>query len=297
MVESLLTVLLVGESCSLGLLSRFNGVYLEDGTIMTLPDELQTAWRGASKQGQMSSQAGVRVQVRLELLRGHMEGPWLQPARADECSGASSIEEHPLPAKSLSVTDSMYLTFERMRRQQEAERYWLTSATLRYTIIDRSGICWDLPNLMAARVKQGHTMIDELVCLGSKDRIPCRLIAVPNPAVKPAARICVDQRPRRKGSRHDVQVGRKKAFKGQTQRKHHRQSPRRGQLSQWIVIVTNVPASLLTGHQARELLRARWQVELLWKLWKQYNHLDVWRSEKPMRILCEVDAKLLGVII
>jgi hypothetical protein len=49
--------------------------------------------------------------------------------------------------------------------------------------------------------------------------------------------------------------------------------------------------------QARELLRARWQEELLWKLWKQYGHLDLWRSEKPMRILCEFYAKLLGLMV
>src|SRR5581483_1486838 len=153
--------------------------YLQDGTIITLPDELQGYWRGASKQGQMDSQAAVRVQVRLELLRGHMEGPWLQPARADECSGPSSIEEHPLPVGSLYVTDSKYVTFARMHRHQEAGSYWLTSATLRYTIIDHSGISWDLPNLIATRVKQGHTVIDEQVCLGVKERVPCRLIAVP----------------------------------------------------------------------------------------------------------------------
>jgi hypothetical protein len=56
-------------------------------------------------------------------------------------------------------------------------------------------------------------------------------------------------------------------------------------------------AERLTSDQARELLRARWQSELLWKLWKQHAQLDNWRSEKVARILCEVYAKLIGVTI
>ena len=297
MVESLLTVLLVGESCSLELLSGFKGVYLQDGTIIELPDALHEHWRGFTKDPQMGTRAGLRVQVRLELLHGQLQGPWLQPARADERSGPSSIEEHPLPAGCLYVTDSKHVTFARMRRHNEAGRYWLAPATLCYKVIDQQGLCWELPNLIATRVKQGHQVIDEPVRLGVQDRVPCRLIAVPNPAVKHPTPAQVDRRPRIKGSRHDVQIGRKKAFKSQTKCKHHRESPRRRELSHWIVLVTNVPASHLSAQQARELLRARWQEELLWKLWKQSNHLDVWRSEKPMRILCELYAKLIGVIV
>ena len=45
------------------------------------------------------------------------------------------------------------------------------------------------------------------------------------------------------------------------------------------------------------LLRARWQIELLWKLWKQDGSLDAWRRKPPWRILCELYAKLLGLLI
>jgi hypothetical protein len=44
-------------------------------------------------------------------------------------------------------------------------------------------------------------------------------------------------------------------------------------------------------------MRLRWQIELLFKLWKQHGHIDKWRSEKPWRILCELYAKLIGMII
>lgn len=67
--------------------------------------------------------------------------------------------------------------------------------------------------------------------------------------------------------------------------------------AQWTVLVTNVPAALLSFEQAFALLRARWHIELLFKLWNQHALLDEWSSGKPWRILCEVYAKLLAMLI
>ncbi len=68
-------------------------------------------------------------------------------------------------------------------------------------------------------------------------------------------------------------------------------------LADWTVYVTNVPAERLTLADACVLGRARWQVELLFKLWKQHGHLDTSRSSQPWRVLCEVYAKLIALVI
>lgn len=45
------------------------------------------------------------------------------------------------------------------------------------------------------------------------------------------------------------------------------------------------------------LYRVRWQIELLFKLWKTHNQIDQSRSHKSYRILCEIYIKLLVVLI
>jgi Transposase DDE domain len=74
-------------------------------------------------------------------------------------------------------------------------------------------------------------------------------------------------------------------------------SARRLALAAWTMLVTNVPADRLTVREALVLGRARWQIELLFKLWKSHGRVDESRSLKPWRILCEVYAKLLAMVV
>ena len=62
------------------------------------------------------------------------------------------------------------------------------------------------------------------------------------------------------------------------------------------VIITNVPTELLNLTAAMLVTRMRWQVKLLFKLWKSHGRLDEWRMTKPARMLCELYAKLLALV-
>src|SRR2546422_316145 len=186
-------------------LSRFNGVYVQDGTIISLPSELRQEWEGCGGRTPEVGQSSLRVQVRLDLAQGGMQGPWLQAGREAERSGEAKAA--PLPPGSLFDVDTGYFTLAEMRAHRQA---------------------------------------------GAK-------------------------RQRRR-----------------TQRKTGKA---RMQLLGWTILITNVPQELLSLDEGLVLARCRWQIELLWKLWKQVGKLDTWRSAKPYRILTEIYAKLLGLLI
>ena len=54
---------------------------------------------------------------------------------------------------------------------------------------------------------------------------------------------------------------------------------------------------MLCVEEALVLARARWQIELLFKLWKQHGQIDEWRTTNPFRVLCELYAKLIAMVI
>src|SRR6266852_2303460 len=278
------------------LLSRFNGVYVQDGSIISLPPELRDEWRGCGGSTPEAGQSSLRVQVRLDLAQGGMQGPWLQEGRAAERSGPA--HETPLPQGCLYNVDSGYFTLAEMRAHGKAGRYWLTAAKAGTLLIDERGQCWDLVSFLRAQTGEE---VDVQVLLGKRERLPVRLIArrvSPEQAERRRAKANRSLEGKAKGvQRPNVRKHRPADSKRQRPRKQKKTSKARLQLLDWTILITNVPQELLSIDEALVLARCRGPIELCWKLWKQVGKVDTWRSAKPYRILTEIYAKLLGCLI
>jgi DDE family transposase len=277
------------------LLSRFNGVYVQDGTIISLPPELRDEWRGCGGNTPEAGQSSLRVQVRLDLAQGGMQGPWLQEGRAAERSGEA--HEAPLPHGCLYNVDAGYFTLGDMRAHGEAGCFWLTSATAGTLLIDARGQCWDLVSFLGAqRGDEG----DVQVCLGKRERLPVRLLArrvSAEQAEQRRRRANRDKALKVKGVRRPNEKRRVAGDKRKRHSKRTKTSKARLQLLDWTILITNVPQERLSLDEALVLARCRWQIELLWKLWKSLGKVDTWRSAKPSRLLTEIYAKLVGCVI
>jgi hypothetical protein len=287
---------LVSEPSQQEVLARFTGVYLQDGTIISLPASMKQDWPGCGGSTPEAGVSSLRVQARLDLARGGLSGLWLQAGREHEASGAAT--ETPLGAGSLWDVDLGYFTLGRMKQMTARGEYWQCPAKTGMVYIDQRGVSYDLQTLLETYVGEGDTL-DIAVQLGTRERVAARLIAQKLPPEL--------ARQRRERSTQSVtmptkgvqRLGRNThtAAKAAT-RKRMRRKPGRARLKllDWTIIVTNVPSTLLSVQEVVLLLRCRWQMELLWKLWKQLTHLDSWRSAKPERILTEILAKLLACL-
>jgi Transposase DDE domain len=277
------------------LLARFNGVYLQDGTLISLPAELAETWPGWGGKTPEAGQSSLRVQVRLDLAHGELQGPWLQAGRAAERSGPAM--QTPLPAGCLYNVDTGYFTLADMRGHGKQGHFWLTQAKANLKVYDQRGQCWDLLDLLEA---QGTECIDLQVQVGVKERLPVRLLArhlSPEQVQERRKRANRQWEGPPKGCRPPGKGRTTKQGKRQRWRKNRRLSAARQRLVAWTVLLTNVPAERLSMDEAFVLARCRWQIELLWKLWKQHGKVDTWRSMKPYRVLTELLAKLLGLLI
>jgi len=80
-------------------------------------------------------------------------------------------------------------------------------------------------------------------------------------------------------------------------RKGRTPSARHLELMNWSLFITNVPATMLSLQQVVLLYSVRWQVELLFKLCKSECALDRVAGRRRERVLSELYAKLIGVVV
>ena len=257
-----------GEST---LLSRFTGVYVLDSTTIALPDCLAACWAGCGN-GQGGNQATLKAQVRWDLRRGTLEGPLLQPGRVHDRS--SPLQEAPLPRGALRLADLGYFDLALLADLDCQGVYWVSRLQMGTLVRDAQGQSIALDALLAALCE---SQLDMLISVGKAQHLACRLVAQ-----RVSAEVAEERR------RHLRKEARRR---GQTV------SAARLRLAAWTFYITNVPPCLLSMAEVFILARLRWQVELLFKLWKSHGQVDTWRSRKPWRILCEVYAKLLAMLV
>ncbi len=301
LVEEAAGQLVEGPAVETALFGHFpGGVFLQDGSVISLPSELSTSWRGSGG-GPGASESGVRIQARWERRCGGLHGLWLQPARSSERQGPA-IEE-PSPEDSLRMVDTAYLTYADMRAASQSRRFWITGVRADMCFADEHGRWWNLTEWLGSQPTE-RQVVDLWVRAGRREQVPVRLIALRLPKEviqrrKQRANRDVERRPHRKGIQ---QCGRRpKRGPGRQRRqramKHHKVSARRQSQVDWLLVLTNVEGSVLSAEQVVALMRLRWQIELFWKLCKQEGKIDTWRSSKPQRILTELSAKLLGLLM
>lgn len=253
-------------------LARFKGVYLQDSTTLRLPDALAGVWRGNGGRCATNTQAALKLQVQFNLCDGQLTHLDLQAGRAQDKT--APMQTAPLPCGALRLADLGYFSLPTLAVYHTQGVFWLTRYHPQCLLFDAQGQPLALPQVLR------HCRIERLdwqVQVSQKHQFGCRLVAV---RVPPA-------------------VAQERRRKARTAARREGRTLTRAQLTllAWTVFLTNVPASQLSIDEVLTLARVRWQIELLFKLWKGQGHLATSRSQKSDRILCEVYAKLLGVLI
>lgn len=264
--------LLGAKTLSLNLLNRFKGVYVLDSTTITLPVALKEVWRGCGGGDAQQGAAALKVQVLWNLSNGELQ--YLSLQNGCDSDNVAAVQQVVLPAGSVRIADLGYFNVAQIDEMKRRENYVLSRFNTQTGLYDQQGKELKLLEMLQ---KQGGKSLECAVLIGSQQRVECRLLAVPVPQE------VADQRRRR--------------LKEAAQRKGRAVSARTLALANWTILITTAPAELLRIEEALILLRVRWQVELLFKLWKSQGLVDEWRSKKVWRILCEVYAKLLGVLV
>jgi hypothetical protein len=245
------------------LLASFTGVFIQDSSQIELPSCLHTIW-----QGQQTEQAMLKLQAVLDYQHGQFDLT-LASGRDHDCP----LQTVDLPRSSLRLADLGYFkvkVFEQLNRQGV---WWVSRLPA------RSGIWQGDRVIHLADWLNQHdgACIDQPVELTAQ-RLPCRLLAFRVPP-----EVAEDRR--------------KRVRKAASKRKKSHLKSATLALCDWTILATNLPPGTFTPEDILCLQRLRWQIELLFKLWKSDLSLDEWRSQQPHQILSEVYAKLLLTLV
>lgn len=259
-------------SCSdLGLpqiADKFRYVYVEDSSIVTLPDDLFEIWQGFGGSGSRSS---VKLQTRLDLQHGTLDGPHLVDGRVHDRKAADAHDRN--ETKGLLLQDLGYWSLKEWEKAEQQDSY-------RVSYFKMSTHFWHDGQPYDAHSWCRTILADEFeidILLGKSAKIPMRLIG-------------------RRAPKSVAEERRRKLKRG-AQTRGQPLSKQRLELCEWTLIVTNVPTEIMSAEEAFVWVGVRWQIELLFKLWKSVGKIDKSRSENPWRQLCEFYAKLIAMTL
>jgi hypothetical protein len=269
-LETAITNIIESQPVAIPILQRFNGVFIQDSSTITLPDCLAMIWSGCGGNSDKNTSSSIKTQILLELNTGKLMGPYLQSGKDHD----QSLQIKDLPAGSVRITDLGYFSLEDFSDMSSKGIYWLSRLKSQCCLFPPDGKRWDLLELLE---KHCFDKMDVQVTLGVKEQIPCRILAF---------RVS-----------DEVANARRRKLNESARRKRKTVSSKVLKLANWTVFCTNIPSELLSIEESIVLMRTRWQIELVFKLWKSEGRIDEWRSEKPWRIMCELYAKLLVMVI
>ena len=263
----------VASPVAIPLLRRFSAVVALDSTVVPLPAALAGTYRGGHSRTTTGVTAAVKLTVGLDLVSGALLGPELGDGRAGDL--AAPLAQAAPPPGGLHLADLNYFSLEKFARWGRDGAFWLSRLKCKTAVYDGRGCRLDL----AARLREaGDADVDQDVVLGGgRHRVACRLIARRVPA--------------------EVADLRRRRLRDKSADRGDRVSAAALALCDWTVLVTNVPRGELGVEGALALARMRWQIELLFKLWKSGGGVDRRRGAGAASALCQLYSKLLAQLV
>lgn len=264
--------LIAGDPVAIPVLRRFSGCFVHDSTTIVLPDELADHARGNGGATTTNTSAALKCGLQLDLLSGALCQLDLADGRAHDQK--LPLQHAPLPPGALRLADLGFYDTGVFAELSAQGVYWLSKLPSSAVLSEPGQPPRKL--LEFVRALGAFEQWEGEVILGSKQL---------------AARLLVQRVPQEVADQRRRRIRAAARDRGQTP------SAASLELAAWTILLTNCPAELLSLEEALVVAKVRWQIELVFKLWKSYGQVDKWRSKKPARVLCELYAKLLAMLV
>jgi len=275
LIEKQLSVEL-DQQIEAGWLSSFTRVTIKDGTRFKLPQEYKEYLAGS---GGSASEAGACLQFEFDLKSGNVIDLSLTAANRPDVKDAvesfDSVEKN-----DLVIRDLGYYAFSSLTNISSKGAFFISRLGSKTNVYEKKNekfIKLDFKALYYQMKRQKIARVYKNVFIGTVAKIPVRLVI----DIIPEA--VYEQRMRKTRKLH-----KKKGYKTSEEYMF---------LARFNLFITNVPSSILPDEVISTLYRIRWQIELIFKIWKSVIGIHHTRKMKYKRWLCLLHFKLLLMVV
>ena len=252
-------------------LQQFSAINIVDSSTKSLPENMADEYPGCGRKG---AQAALKIQLVFDFLHGNLKQVEIQTGIDSDQGYREYLKV--VEGGSLTIVDLGYFCLDAFWAIAEKSAYFLSRYLYPTGLLDKFGKRIDLEALLRKQTGNRKEVQVKLGCR-SQHQLSCRLIILRNP--------------------DDVTEKRRRTAKEHAKKRGTTLSQTYLFMLGWTLFVTNAPDTMISLKHVYDFYRIRWQIELIFKLWKSYcglNHILAWRKE---RVLTELYAKMIGIVI
>ncbi len=255
----------------------FRTVRVKDSTTIELHESLSDVFSGFGKGGGRSSKASVRVQYEFDVKSNRIFDIDLQAATQRDIVDAEAKTED-IRRGDLIIRDLGYYSDKIIASYTQQGAYFISKLSHGVSVrTQRDAECKiDFGEFYQNLIEAGQTHVDMEVFIGKKRR-PARLIAV-----------LMTEEVYQKRIRQRNKENRSTGYKTSNELKSR---------AHFNLFVTNIPVAECSFETVCKLYRIRWQIELVFKVWKSVMRIDQLRKLKRERMLTTLYGKLLWIFL
>jgi len=262
----------------------FNRIIILDATSFQIPETYKNAYPGS---GGNAQPAGMKIQLELELKSGNCIFLEVGAGSSDDSTFAKKSNKT-ISKGDLALRDLGYFSIENFREIDKKDAFYISRLKPNIAIyIDNDDIEYFASGIskktslykriylqdIMKEMEEGETRELSNVYVGRDEKLKTRLIIY---------KLTKEQLEERK---KDVEKKAKK--KGIVKSKNTME------LLEVSTYITNIDADVLTANQIYEMYSLRWQVEVVFKIWKSLFHIQNIKKVKIERIECQLYGKLI----
>jgi len=257
------------------IISQFKDVKIYDSSRITLPDKLAEILPGL---GGRNSDSSLRIQACYSLLSKIITSFELTESPGTDASYNDQILKQ-TEENELIITDLGYFNKDFFTSLEEKGAYFLSRVRKNAVIGTQKNGSNQLKRKQFLKLLKDKQIIDTQVFVGGSntDKLECRLVGIRLPEE------VVNEKRR--------EANKKAKSKGKQLNKYETE------LLAWHIVITNVPASMLSAKAACDLYRARWQIELVFKACKSYLNIDKVGRCGEYQLECLIYGRLIAILL